>query len=112
VLLGLLISSGLWPINYSQGRGCDFTSEEGGAKEKKGGIAPATGGDWDGMDGAKPPPAAGGKQELEEALLHIVQQHHHHQSFRQRQQTGTPLCSVPTDSLDFDYANSHLSLLL
>ncbi|KAG2613061.1 hypothetical protein PVAP13_4KG373600 [Panicum virgatum] len=56
------------------------------------------------MDRAKPPPPAGGKQELEEALLHIIQQHHH-QSLRQRQQTGTPLCPIPIDSLDFDCAN-------
>ena len=55
--------------------------------KRKWGIAPATGGEPDGMDGAKP--VAGGKQELEDALLQIVHQHHH-QSLRQRQQTGTP----------------------
>jgi len=62
--------------------------EEKKKKRKEEGIAPATGGDWDGMDGAKTPPPAGGKRELEVALLHIIQ-HHHHQSLRQRQQTGT-----------------------
>ncbi|XP_066359904.1 biogenesis of lysosome-related organelles complex 1 subunit 1-like [Miscanthus floridulus] len=52
--------------------------------KRKWGIAPATGGEPDGMNGAKP--VAGGKQELEDALLQIVHQHHH-QSLRQRQQT-------------------------
>ena len=77
------------------------------------GIAPATGSDWDGMDGAKTPLAAGGKRELEEALLHIIQRHHH-QSLRQRQQTGTVRRCVRVPSykypwLPFDYATSHFS---